>query len=155
MSVKKINLLHSHNMNMWNIRIHGNTEILTTFFSSGTKHLLIFLTFSFSTWGERERDTHNFFTMLTFYIVLQSTPQLKSRPRVRISTHWPNKYAVHPVGPNWTGLAQAQKSTSLTQRQISTNCFFQKSPKFPAPHFQTWHHSHLSPIFSLGFLLWQ
>ena len=37
-------------------------ETLPTFFSSGTKRLLIFFfTFSFSTWGER----HTLFTMLT------------------------------------------------------------------------------------------
>ena len=56
--------------------------------------------------------------------------------------------------PNWTGLAQAKKSTRFVQRQISTHCFFQKSPKFPAHRFRAWHHSHPSPISYLGFLLW-
>ena len=54
--------------------------------------------------------------------------------------------------PNWTGLAQAQKSTSLAQRQISTNrFFFQKSPKFVAHRFRAWHHSHPSPFPIWGF----
>ena len=132
--------------------VHGNTEIretLTTFFSSGTKGLLTFLTFSFSTRGERERDI--FYYADCSYIALQSTPQLNSQPRVRISTHWPNKRVVHPVVPNWTGLAQAQKSTRLAQRQISTNCFFQKSPKFPAHCFWAWRNSHPSPFPIWGF----
>ena len=47
--------------------------------------------------------------------------------------------------PSWTALAQVQ---------ISTNCFFQKLPKIPAPRFRAWCHSHTSPIFYLGFLLW-
>ena len=72
-------------------------------------------------------------------------PQLNSRPRVGISTHWHNKRTVHPVDHNWTGPAQVR---------ISTNCFFQKSPEFPAHCFRAWHHSHPSLIYFLGFLLW-
>ena len=62
-----------------------------------------------------------------------------------ISTNWPNKRAVHPVAPSWTVLAQVQ---------ISTNCFFQKSPNFPAHCFRAWRHSHPSLISYLGLLLW-
>ena len=67
---------------------------------------------------------------------------------------WPNKRVTHPVVSNWTGLAQAQKSTGLARRQKSSNCFFQKSPKFPAPRFRAWRHSHTIAISYLGFLLW-
>ena len=127
-------------------------ETLTTFFSSGTKRLLPSWLSGFFTRGERE--THNFYYADCSYIVRQSTPQLNSRPRVRISTHWPNKRAAHPVNHNWTGLAQVQKSTNFAQRQISTNCFFQKSPKFRAHRFWAWRHSHPNRISYLGFLLW-
>ena len=47
--------------------------------------------------------------------------QLNSRPRVKISTLWPNKHAAHPVDHNWTGPAQVRISTSLAQRHISTH----------------------------------
>ena len=114
-------------------------ETQTTFFSSGTKRLFTFWLLVFRH-EERERD--NFYYADCFYIVLQSTPQLNSRPWVRISTHWPNKHAAHPVDLSWTGLAQVR---------ISTNCFFQKSPKFPAPRFRAWRHSHSSPIYYQGF----
>ena len=46
---------------------------------------------------------------------------------------------------DWPGPAQSQ---------ISTNAFFQKSPKIPAPRFQAWRHSHPSHISYRGFLLW-
>ena len=67
-------------------------KTLTTFFSSGTKCLLTF----FDLFDTR-RERHNFYYGDCFYIALQSTPQLNSRPRVRISTLWPNKRAAHPV----------------------------------------------------------
>ena len=66
-----------------------NTKTLTTFFSSGTKRLLLFLTYSFSTRGER--DTIFYYADCS-YIVLQSTlswmpgPESKSQltsPRVK------------------------------------------------------------------------
>ena len=72
-------------------------------------------------------------------------PQLDCPVQSQISTNWPIKHAAHPVAPSWTG---------LTQSQISTNCFFQKSPKIPAPCFQAWCHSHPSLSSYLGFLLW-
>ena len=56
----------------------------------------------------------------------------------------PNKRAAHPVAPSWTGPAQCR---------ISTNFFF-KITKFSAHRFQLWRHSHPSPIYYLGFLLW-
>ena len=132
--------LHKYT-DMQNVNMHRNPETLTTFFSSGTKRLLIFFTFyfSFSTQGER----HNFYYANCSYIVLQSTPQRNWPAQSPISTNWPNKRAMHPVVPSLTALAQVQ---------ISTNCFFQKSPKFPAHHFWAWRHSH--PISYLGFLLW-
>ena len=77
-----------------------------SWFRYGT--FITFLTFSFST--REERDT--IFTMLTISTSFFSQPQLNSRPSVRISTHWPNKRAAHPVVHHWTDLAQVQKSTS-------------------------------------------
>ena len=56
--------------------------------------------------------------------------------------------------PNWTRLVQLQISTHFVQHQISTNCFFQKSPKPSAPRFRAWRHSHPCLISHLGFLLW-
>ena len=104
-------------------------ETLRTFFSSGTKLFITFLTFRFSTRGDRD----NFYKADCSYIALQSTPQLNSRPRVKISTHWSNKRATHPIDLNWTGLAWVR---------ISTKCFLQKSINFPAPRFRAWRHSH-------------
>ena len=101
-----------------------------------------FFTFTFSTRGERD----TIFTMLT----VSSDPTNARRiplatnwtrvVQLKISTNWPNKRAAHPVDP--TGLAQVR---------ISTNCFFQKSPKFPAPRFRAWRHSHPSPFSIWGF----
>ena len=92
-----------------------------------------------------ERETHNFYYADCSYIVLQSTPQLNWPAQSPTSTNWPNKRAAHPVALSWTALAQVQ---------ISTNYFFQKSPKFPAHRIRAWRHSHPSIISHLGFLLW-
>ena len=109
------------------------------------------------------RERHNFYHADCFYIVLQSTPQLNSRLRVRISTYWPNKRTVHPVDHNSTGLTQVRISTSLVQlqistclaqRQISTSCFFFKSPRIPAHRFRAWPHLHfLSGFFIMTFVI--
>ena len=122
----------------------------------------MFIDFLSLVFWHKERDIQFYYADCS-YIILQSTPQLNCWPRVKISTHWPNKRAAHPIRPNWTGLAQAQKSTSLSQvqiltnliqRQISTNFFFQNSPKFPAPRFQVWRHSHyLSRVFIMTFVI--
>ena len=85
--------------------MHRNPEIcekLTTFFSSGTKLLLPPWLKVFDTRRERERDT--IFTMVT----VPSDPTMRGASR----------------RPNWTGLAQVQKSTRFVQRQISANSFF-------------------------------
>ena len=108
--------------------MHRNPETLTSFFSSSTKHLLTFLTFSFLTRGERGHYAD--------------------------CSIWPNKCAVHPIGPTGLASPRLKKQTSLAQRQISTNCFFKKSTKFPASHFRSWRHSQPSLISYLGFLLW-
>ena len=104
--------------------MHRNPETLTTFFSSGTKRLLTFLIFIFLTWGER----HSFYYADCSNIVLQSTPSWLSGPE--------------------------SKSQLASPRVKISTAFFQKSPKFPAHSFQAWRHSHPSPIFHLGFLLW-
>ena len=104
--------------------MHRNPETLTTFFSSGMKRLLTFLLLGFSTRGERETQ---FLLCWLFLHRPQSTPQLNCLGQSPISTNWPNKRAAHPVAPSWTALAQVQ---------ISTNCFFQKSPKIPAHRFR-------------------
>ena len=92
-----------------------------------------------------EEWDHNFYYADCSYIVLQSTPQLNWPAQSSISTNWPNKRAAHPVVPSWTALAKVQ---------ISTNCFFQKSQKFPDHRFRAWCHSQTCPIYYLGFLLW-
>ena len=100
------------------------------------------MTFSFSTWGERDTQ---FLLCWLFLHHPQSTPQLNWPAQSPSSTNWPNKCAAHPVVPSWT---------ALTQVQISTHCFFQKSLKFPAHHFWAWYHSYPSRISYLGFLLY-
>ena len=95
---------------MWNVHMPRNPETLTTFFSSGTKLLLPSLSLSFQ---HEERETHTIFTMLT----VRSDPTMRGASR----------------RPNWTGLAKVQKSTRFVQPQISTNSFFQKSPKIHSP----------------------
>ena len=107
--------------------MHRNPETLTTFFSSDTKRLLT--SWRLSARGERD----------SFYYADCSI--------------WPNKRAAHPVTQlDWS--RPGSILTSLVQRQISTNCFFSKSPRIPAHRFWAWRHSHPSPIFHLGFLLW-
>ena len=100
-----------------------NHKTLMTFFCSGTKRLLIFLTFSFSTRGERETQ---FLLCWLFLHHPQSTPQLNSLAQSPISTNWPNKRAAHSVALSWTALAQVQNSTDV---------FFSKITKIPSPSF--------------------
>ena len=88
-----------------------NPETWTTSFSSGKKRLLICLTFSFSTRGERERETHNFYYADCSNIVLQSTPQLDWLAQSPISTNCPNKRAAHPIALSWTALTQVQSNS--------------------------------------------
>ena len=102
-------------------------KTLTTFFSSGTKRLLTSWVLSFDT----RRERHNLYY-----------------PDRSI---WANKRAAYPVGHNWTGLAQVWISTSLAQRQISTNWFFSKSRRIPAHRFRLWRHSHPSTFPIWGF----
>ena len=110
--------------------MHRNPANTNDSLCSGTKRLLTFWVLGFLTWGERDTQ------FLLCWLFLHLTQQC----------------AAHPVVPNWTGLAQAQKSTRLFQRQISTNCFFQKSPKFSAHHFRAWHHF-LSGVFIMTFVI--
>ena len=131
--------------------MHGNTEKHWRLSLVQVWNVYWLLEFSLSTRGERE--THNFYYADCSYIVLQSTPQLNSRPRVKISTNWHNKRAAHPVDHNWTGLVQAQKSTSLAQKRISTHCFFKNHQNSQPLAFG--HDVIHTPVISyLGFLLW-
>ena len=117
-----------------------NPKTLTTLHCSGTKRL-------FTSWllvfRHEARETH-FLLCWLFLHRPQPTPSLTARPRIKISTHWPNKRAAHPVAPSWTALAQSQ---------ISTNVFFEIT-KFPSHRFRTWRHSHSGFISYLGVLLW-
>ena len=131
-----------------------NPETLTTLCCSGTKHL-------FTSWllvfRHEERETHNFYYADCSYIALSQPPPAElARPRVKsqLISGLPGPVSksqltdptnAHPVAPSWTG---------LTQNQISTNSFFQKSLKFPTLHFRAWRHSHPSLISYLGILLW-
>ena len=116
-------------------------ETLTTFFSSGTKRLLTY--FWLLVFRHEERD--NFYYADCFNIVLQSTPQLNSQPRVRISTHWPNKRAVHPV--DHTGLASPRSESQLS-------AFF-KNHQNSQPLASGHDVNHTPVTFTIwGFLLW-
>ena len=77
----------------------------------------------------------------------------------RPSVNSPAKLA----GPesNLNSLNQQTHSTSRNPQldcprpgSMSTNCFFQKSSKFPTHRFRAWRYSHPSPVSYLGFLLW-
>ena len=109
------------------------------------------MTFSFSTRGERD----TIFTMLTVPTSLFSQPPAELLAQSRVSTHWPNKRAAHPVDHNWTGHAQVQISTRLAQSQISTNCFFSKITKIPSPSLTSFTpQSHfLSVVFIMTFVI--
>ena len=90
----------------------------------------LYLTFSFSRRGER----HNFYYADCFYIVLQSTPHLNSRSRVRISTHWPNKRAAYPVAPN--GLSSPSLKNQLASPRDKSqvaSLLKKKITKIPSP----------------------
>ena len=76
---------------------------------------ITFLTFRFSTGGERD----TIFTMLTV------------RPESALNSLTQQTRA-HPAANKWTGLAQIRIPTRLVQSQISTNCFFSKIPKNPS-----------------------
>ena len=104
-----------------------NLETLTTVRSSGTKRLLTSWILVF-----RHEERHTVFTMLTVPTSHTANPQLDCPAQSQISTHF------------WTAWPWVK---------ISTNCFFQKSPKFPAHRFQAWRHSHPQSHFYLGFLL--
>ena len=80
-------------------------ETLTTFLSSGTKRLLTFLTFSFSTRGERD----TIFTMLT--VPTSSFSQLPAELS-----------------------AQSQNLNSLTQQTRSASCRPQLDWPRPGPN---------------------
>ena len=83
-------------------------------------------------WHE-ERVRDNFYNADCSYIALQSTPQLNSQPRIRISTHWPNKRAAHPVDPQ-TGLALPSfKSQLASPRDKSQLIAFSKITKILSP----------------------
>ena len=113
------------------IRIWKTLETLTTLCSSGTKLLLpswlLGFFFRFSTRGERD----TIFSMLT----VPSDPTTRGASR----------------RPNWTGLAEAQKSSRFAQVRFATNCFFFKNhPKSLAHRFRAWRHSHPHSHFRSG-----
>ena len=99
---------------------------------------------------ERERERDTIFTILT--VPTSSFSQLPSwtaRPnlnsltqQMRGTSHRPNW--THP-GPNLNLLHPASDLNKL---------LFFKITKNPSPSLPVWCHSHPSPIFHLGFLLW-
>ena len=107
--------------------------------------------FWFLVFRHEERETQFLLCWLSLHCSSVNSPAELTSLESKVSTHWPNKRAAHPVDRNWTGLAQVRISTSLAQRQKSTKCFFQKSPKFPAPRFRAWRHSHPSSFPIWGF----
>ena len=109
--------------------MHRNPETLTTFFSSGMKHLLPSWLLGFR---HEERETQ-FLLCWLFHL----TP-----PR-----------AAHLVDPV---LAEAQKSTHFAQVGISTNCFFSKITQNPQSIASGQDVIYIPKIISYsGFLLWQ
>ena len=133
------------NTNKYNVHLHRNPETLTTFFGSGTKRLLPSWLLVFR---HEERETHTIFTMLT--VPTSSFSQLPSWTLGPES----KSQLTDPTHPVTHKLDSPRFETRLAQRQISTDCFFQKSPKFPAHRFRVWRHLHPSLISYLGFLLW-
>ena len=125
--------MNGHNTNMWNIRncktfiCIGIPKHWRLFWFRYETFINFFWLLVFSTRGQRD----TFFTMVT----------VPSDPSTRSASH----------NPNWTGLAQLQKTSRFVQCQISTLCFFSKSPRIPAHRFRAWRNSHTSPIFYLGF----
>ena len=109
------------------------------------------MTFSFSAWGERD----TIFTMPTVSTLFFS--QLPSR---NLSTESESQLT-DPTNARasrspQTGLAspsfESQLASPRDKSQLTAS--LQKSPKFPPHRFWAWRHSHPSPIFYLGFLLW-
>ena len=89
---------------------------------------ITFLTFRFF---DTTRERHTISTMLT--VPSDSTTCGASRR------------------PNWTGLAQVQKTTRFVQPKISTNwVFFKNHPKSSAHRFRAWRHSHPHSHFQSG-----
>ena len=137
--------------------MHRNHETLMTFFSSGTKLLLPSWLLGF--WHE-ERETHDFYYADCFYIVLQFPAELLAQSQNLNSLTQQTRASRGPqtglASPSFKSqLASPRDKSQLTSpSRISTNCFFQKSPKFPALHFRAWRQSHPSPVSYLGFLLW-
>ena len=129
--------------------MHRNLETQTTFLSSGTKRLLTF--FWLLVFRHEERETQFLLCWLFLHRSSVNSPAELAGPKSNLNSL---TQQAHPVDPSWTGLAQIQISTDLAQSRISTNCFFQKSPKFPAHHFRGWCHSDPGCISYLGFLLW-
>ena len=114
-----------------NIHRHRNLKNIRNTDDSRYETFITFLTFRFSTRGEGD----TIITMLT----VPSNPTTCGASR----------------RPNWTDVAQVQKSTRFVQLQISTHCFFfQKSPKTLSPSLPGMTSFTFPVISSLGFLLW-
>ena len=94
---------------------------------------ITFLTFRFSTRGERD----TIFTMLTVRPA-SALNSLIQQTRARATAN------------NRTGLAELRKSTRPVYVQVSTNCFFSKSPRIPPHCFRAWRHSHPLSYFLSG-----
>ena len=103
-----------------------------------------FINFLSLVFRHEERETQ-FLLCWLFLHHPHPTPSWTAQPRVKISTHF------------WTARPRVKISTHFwTARprvKISTNIFFEIT-KFPPHCFRAWHHSHPSPIFYPGFLLW-
>ena len=90
---------------MWNVHMHRNPEIretLTTFFSSGTKLLLLSWLLGFRL---EERETQ-FLLCWLFHLTQQR--------------------AAHPVAHNWTGLAQLKDPLASSRFKSQLTPFFLK-----------------------------
>ena len=111
----------------WNVYMH--IETLTTFFSSGTKHLLPSWLLSFQ---HEERETQ-FLLCWLFHL----TP-----PR-----------AAHLV--DLTGLALSRFENQLASSRFKSqlNTFFKNHQKSLAHHFRAWCHSHPQSHFLTGFFI--
>ena len=115
------------------IRVNRNPKntkhLPLSFFDSGTKLFITFLSLRFSTW--EERDTISFYADFSI---------------------WPH-HVQHPAANYWSDLSELRKSSCFVQAQISTN--FLSNSKNPQPIASGDDVIHVpGPILYLGFLSW-
>ena len=145
--------MRKHSHDTWNIRICIYTDVLNVHLHRNpAKHwrlswfryetVITFLTFRFSTRGERERETHTQFLLCWLFVQRQ------------LSTHWPNKRACIPQ--QTAGLASPRFESQLASSSLKSqlNVFFQNTEE-SQPIASGHDVIHIPSLISYpGFLLW-